>query len=330
MDLRIMKLPALLLTALILILTGCGTAVDEAAVEEDTEKVQTEESSEPEKKIEETTAEEPAEEKNKPEEQPEEKPAEQPAAEETKPAKKSTETGGTTAHIPVELVKTIDGDTIKVRYNGQEENVRYLLIDTPETNHPRLGKQPFGDQAKERNRELVNSGELSIEFDIGDRTDKYGRLLAYVYVNGKSVQETLLREGLARVGYVYPPNTRHLTPFEEAEAEAKKKKIGIWSIEDYATDSGFEAAAAEQQSTAASAPASTGGSSSGGGAASSGGAASGNSNYDGDPNAKSGTTTEWFQNCTELRKKYPDGVPAGHPAYQSKMDRDKDNYACER
>ncbi|WP_082818651.1 thermonuclease family protein [Bhargavaea cecembensis] len=320
---KVKATPAILLIVLFLFLTGCGTAVDEETVEEDTEQVQPEKPSEPEKNTEDSTPEKPVEEKaeNKPEE-PKQNQAEQPAAKETKPAKKPTETGGTTAHIPVELVKTIDGDTIKVLYNGQEENVRYLLIDTPETNHPRLGKQPFGDQAKERNRELVNSGELSIEFDIGGRTDKYGRLLAYVYVDGKSVQETLLREGLARVGYVYPPSTRHLTPFEAAEAEAKAKKIGIWSIEDYATDSGFDTEASGQQSAAASAPASSGGSSSGGGGTS-------GTKYDGDPNAQSGTTTEWFKNCTELRTKYPDGVPAGHPAYQSKMDRDKDNYACE-
>jgi len=334
MDLRIRKLPALLLLALLLFLTGCGTAVDETVTEEDTEKVQTEETSEPEKETEETTPaavetqEKPAEEKK------ESTSEEQGPAGET-PAKNSTETGGTTELIPVELVKTIDGDTIKVRYNGQEENVRYLLIETPQTNHPRLGKQPFGDKAKERNRELVNSGGLSIEFDIGVRTDKYGRLLAYVYVDGKSVQETLLREGLARVGYVYPPSTRHLTPFEEAEGEAKANKIGIWSIEDYATDSGFDTEASGQQSTAASATASTGAASSGGGAASSagetsgGGGTTGKANYDGNPNTQSGSTTEWFKNCTELRKKYPAGAPAGHPAYQSKMDRDKDHYACE-
>ena len=58
--------------------------------------------------------------------------------------------------IPVTLVKTIDGDTIKINYEGKEQNVRYLLIDTPETSHPQLGKQPFGEQAKERNRVLVN------------------------------------------------------------------------------------------------------------------------------------------------------------------------------
>ena len=40
--------------------------------------------------------------------------------------------------------------------------------------------------------------------------------------------------------------------------------------------------------------------------------------------------TETFKNCTELRKKFPNGVPSSHPAYQSKMDRDHDNYACER
>ncbi|MEK5176057.1 excalibur calcium-binding domain-containing protein [Heyndrickxia sp. FSL W8-0496] len=46
---------------------------------------------------------------------------------------------------------------------------------------------------------------------------------------------------------------------------------------------------------------------------------------------KSGTgNTEFFPNCTELRKKYPDGVPSTHPAYQAKMDRDHDNYACEK
>ena len=142
--------------------------------------------------------------------------------------------------IPVELVKTIDGDTIKIMYEGKEQNVRYLLIDTPETNHPRLGKQPFGEKAKERNRELMNSGKLEIEFDIGGKTDKYDRLLAYIYIDGESVQEKLLEEGLARVAYVYPPNTRHLDAYKKAEEKAKKAGIGIWTLEDYATDRGFD------------------------------------------------------------------------------------------
>lgn len=230
---------------------------------------------------------------------------------------KKTETAGTTAQVPVKLVKTIDGDTIKVLYNGEERNVRYLLIDTPETNHPRLGKQPFGEEAKERNRELVNSGALTLEFDVGERFDKYDRLLAYVYVDGKSVQETLLAEGLARVAYVYPPNTRHLTPFEEVQTVAKQKGIGIWSVENYATDSGFDSDVIPTKPATGS------------GGASSQPVTPPKTNATA-PHSNMADGQEWFKNCTELRVKYPNGVPEGHAAYQSKMDRDKDGYACER
>ena len=150
------------------------------------------------------------------------------------------EESGSTGFIPVELVKTIDGDTIKVIYEGKEQNLRYLLIDTPETNHPQLGKQPLGEKAKDRNNELVKNGKIEIEFDIGERVDKYGRLLAYVYIDGESVQEKLIEEGLARVGYVYPPNTRHLDSFENAQDRAKEAGIGIWTLEDYVTERGFD------------------------------------------------------------------------------------------
>ncbi|WP_318617624.1 thermonuclease family protein [Sporosarcina sp. YIM B06819] len=115
-----------------------------------------------------------------------------------------------------------------------------MLVDTPETNHAQLGKQPFGQQAKDRNTQLMNSGKLEIEFDIGERVDKYGRLLAYIYIDGVSIQEKLLEEGLARVGYVYPPNTRHLAAFEKAQDKAKKAGIGIWTLEDYVTERGFD------------------------------------------------------------------------------------------
>src|SRR5690606_7995797 len=120
--------------------------------------------------------------------------------------------------------------------------------------------------------------------------------LAYVYVDGVSVQEKLLEEGLARVAYVYPPNTRHLDPYEKAQEKAKKKELGIWSIENYATDRGFDSEA-QQDGAAEQIPVSG--------------------------------PTEIFQNCTELRKKYPNGVKKGHPAYSEKMDGDRDGFACE-
>lgn len=149
------------------------------------------------------------------------------------------EEASTSGYIPVELVKTIDGDTIRVMYEGKERKLRYLLIDTPELNHKQQGKQPFSEEATKRNDELLKSGNIEIEFDIGEREDKYGRLLAYVYVDGESVQQQLVEEGLARVAYIYPPNTKHLDPFKDAEGKAQQAGTGIWSIEDYVTNRGF-------------------------------------------------------------------------------------------
>ncbi|MCJ8223675.1 MULTISPECIES: thermonuclease family protein [Bacillus subtilis group] len=145
-----------------------------------------------------------------------------------------------TSRESVDLVKSIDGDTIKVKYKGEVKTVRYLLIDTPETKKPNSCVQPYGESASEVNKELVSNGRLELEFDKGDRTDKYGRLLAYVYVDGKSVQEILLNKGLARVAYVYPPNTKYLDRFREAEQKAMNNHTMIWSKSGYVTDHGFK------------------------------------------------------------------------------------------
>lgn len=141
--------------------------------------------------------------------------------------------------VDVTLDRAVDGDTIKVSYNGNVDTVRYLLIDTPETKKPNSCVQPYGEDASKRDKELVSSGKLKLEFDKGDRRDKYGRLLAYVYVDGTSVQETLLKEGLARVAYVYELNTKYIDLFTKDEQEAKSEKLSIWSRNGYVTDRGF-------------------------------------------------------------------------------------------
>lgn len=137
-----------------------------------------------------------------------------------------------------EVVRVIDGDTIKIRYNGAEENVRFLLIDTPEMSHKQFdGPQPFAVEAKEKVEELLRNGKVDIEFGVQER-DKYGRLLGYLYVDGKSIQEELLREGLARVAYVYN-DKRHLDRYLQLEEEAKQLEKGIWSIDNYVTEDGY-------------------------------------------------------------------------------------------
>ncbi|WP_142826146.1 thermonuclease family protein [Planococcus soli] len=165
----------------------------------------------------------------------------------------STDTSGTTDRIDVEVTQVIDGDTIKIIYEGEEVTVRYLLMDTPETNHPRLGEQPLGKEATEANKRLIESGDVSIEFDVGDRFDDYDRLLAYIYVDGESVQEQMLESGLARVAYVFPPNTRYLDDFEQAEQVAKEDGTGIWQYENYSTDRGFNSDAYGQEDAPSSA-----------------------------------------------------------------------------
>lgn len=213
--------------------------------------------------------------------------------------------------VPVTLVDTVDGDTIKVNYYGKVETVRYLLVDTPEEKKPGTCVQPFAVDAYNRNNQLVRSGTLTLEFEEKNKTDKYGRLLAYVFVSGTSVQETLLKEGFARVAYIYYPPYKYLSLYQTDEGIAKNQNLNIWSKPGYATAKGFmgcvDPSAGSSSTGTSPQPTSPAPSTSTGGSGS-----------------------EIFANCTELRKKYPNGVPKGHPAYQDKMDRDKDGYACEQ
>jgi micrococcal nuclease len=153
-------------------------------------------------------------------------------------AKVESETPSDRNTFDAEVVSVTDGDTIKVKINGQVESVRFLLVDTPETNHPRLGEQPFGQEAKAFTKNLLEGKTVQLEKDVSDR-DKYNRLLYYLYVDGKSVQEELLRNGLARVAYVYVPNTKYVDQYYAIQKEAQAKGVGIWSVENYAQKDGF-------------------------------------------------------------------------------------------
>lgn len=224
--------------------------------------------------------------------------------------------------VDVTLDRAVDGDTIKVSYNGNVDTVRYLFVDTPESKKPNSCVQPYGEDASKRNKELVSSGKLQLEFDKGDRRDKYGRLLAYVYVDGKPVQETLLKERLTRVAYVYEPNTKYIDQFKKDEQEAKTEKLSIWSKNGYVTDRGFNGCLKEKNTAvkkttskpATSQPTAP--------------KSSNETSTTSENEASSASTggSETFKNCTELRKKYPNGVPSSYPAYHSKMDRDHDNF----
>ncbi|TYV31007.1 thermonuclease family protein [Listeria monocytogenes] len=144
--------------------------------------------------------------------------------------------------VPVELDHVVDGDTISVKFEGETKakTVRLLLVDTPESIKPNTPVQPFAKEASNYMKKLVTDSKLTLEYDSGGATDKYGRILAYVYADGKSINEEMLREGFARVAYVYEPNTRYLNKFKKVEASAKEKKKKIWSKQGYVESDGFQ------------------------------------------------------------------------------------------
>jgi len=124
----------------------------------------------------------------------------------------------------LKVIKVVDGDTV-VLSDGR--TLRYIGVDTPERG------QPFYEVAKNFNRKLVLGRVVELEFDI-ERYDRYGRLLAYVFVRdakGKRifVNAELIRNGFAKV-YTKPPNVRYADLFVRLQKEAREKRRGLWSV----------------------------------------------------------------------------------------------------
>ncbi|WP_079526167.1 thermonuclease family protein [Halobacillus hunanensis] len=130
------------------------------------------------------------------------------------------------------VTRVIDGDTLEVTMNGKTEDVRLLLIDTPETVHPSEPVQPFGPEASQFVKEKLHGEKVRVKIGKEER-DQYGRLLAYVFIDGETIQEKLLRKGLARTAYLYNDLTM-LDEFHEAQKPARTSGIGVWSIPGYA------------------------------------------------------------------------------------------------
>lgn len=147
-------------------------------------------------------------------------------------------------YVDAVVERIVDGDTLVVNIRGEEERVRLLLVDTPETSHPSKPVQPFGPEASEFAREVLEGRQVQLEFD-GPERDKYDRLLAYVWVDGKLFNEMLLERGLARIAYVYDPPYRHYDLLTRAQEKSRKARIGIWSIEGYVREDGFDEEAAQ-------------------------------------------------------------------------------------
>lgn len=126
-----------------------------------------------------------------------------------------------------QVVRVIDGDTIKVSIDGQVYTVRYIGIDTPETVHPDEPVEWMGPEASAANEELVGGRTVYLEKDVSE-TDQYGRLLRYVYLaDGTFVNAELVRMGYAQVS-TFPPDVRYQDLFLELQREAREAERGLW------------------------------------------------------------------------------------------------------
>jgi micrococcal nuclease len=124
------------------------------------------------------------------------------------------------------VINVVDGDTIDVLIGGREFRVRYIGIDTPETVDPQRPVECFGREASERNRELVEDMTVGLERDVSE-TDRFGRLLRYIWVNGAMANATLVEEGYASAS-TFPPDVRYAERFAALETQARAHKRGLW------------------------------------------------------------------------------------------------------
>ena len=128
------------------------------------------------------------------------------------------------------VTRIIDGDTIEIRYAGKLTSVVLIGVDTPETVHPQKPVEPFGKEATAFTSNLLLGESVYLRFD-GNRTDTYGRLLAYLYraPDGLFVNLEVVRQGYGKVYTVFP--FKHKTLFQHYSGQAQQARRGLWSAE---------------------------------------------------------------------------------------------------
>jgi micrococcal nuclease len=120
-----------------------------------------------------------------------------------------------------QVVSIHDGDTLTVLIDGRTEKVRLIGVDAPE-----LAQLPWGEQARDALKALVEGKTVRLETDITAR-DQYKWLLAYIYVGETFVNLEIVRQGQAVI-YTVPPNVAHVDEYRKAQAEAREAGRGVW------------------------------------------------------------------------------------------------------
>ncbi len=121
------------------------------------------------------------------------------------------------------VTRIIDGDTFEIADGRQ---VRYIGIDTPETKHPNKEVECFGEESALYNQQLIETQVVELERDVSD-TDRYGRLLRYVWLDDELLNEKLVAEGYAQAAS-FPPDIAKQDLLQAAQERAKASNLGLW------------------------------------------------------------------------------------------------------
>ncbi len=134
------------------------------------------------------------------------------------------------------VTKVLDGDTLIANISKHEVTLRMLGIDTPEVVDPRKPVQCYGREASTRAKELLSGKDIYIEKDqikeaIGGDYDKYGRVLAYIYLSdGSLYNKIMIENGFAREYTFNKEKYKYQKEFKALQTKAKKEKVGLWGV----------------------------------------------------------------------------------------------------
>jgi micrococcal nuclease len=134
--------------------------------------------------------------------------------------------GSTDFRTTVRVLEVVDGDTIRVEFDGASTPVRLIGIDTPETDGPYTDEECFGVEASRYTERALDGRSVDLEFDV-ERTDRFDRTLAYVWLDGELFNEGILLDGFAQQA-TFPPNVRYVERFTEAQRSARATGAGLW------------------------------------------------------------------------------------------------------
>ncbi|EKU49894.1 thermonuclease [Staphylococcus massiliensis S46] len=233
----------------------------------------------------------------------------------------------------MKLEEVVDGDTIKLKYKGEVLTMQLLMVETPDIKSTTKEFKYYGKKAYHLNKKLLtNAKQIYVVFDQGRQKNDKGHYLVYLFADNNSLNNELLRQGLARLKFDSFKNDTLYDKFYESESLAKKERLNLWSYLNREVGNLPETVEKEQseKNTNHTNPSIQNDQKD-------------NYNTPSQPNDSKSQPQQqqqpqpqeqpaipvYFGTCGQMRQFYPGGVPSSHPSYSRKLDRDKDGFACE-